>query len=113
MVEVYHLFYQAVLPTFTVPNQSLQREDPYIYAVHGPLNTFVQCLLDKLVQIGKIKAAKTVDRVNFEGESQQLKISQLFIGFATRQALEKLVNEGDIDKRKRDRFYQAVCLFYQ
>ena len=107
MVEVYHLFFQAGLPTFTFPNKFLQREDPCIYAAHGQLNKFVRRLLGKFVQIDKIKAAKTVDKVNFEEESQQLKDGQLFIGFATRQLLNKLVNKGYIDERKRDQFYQA------
>ena len=81
--------------------------------MHGQLNEFVRRLLGKFVQIHKIKAAKTVDKVNFEGESQQLKDRQLFIGLATRQLLYKLVDEGYIDERKRDQFYQAVCHFYQ
>lgn len=41
----------------------------------------------------------TVDKV----ESQQLNDGQLVIGFATKQLLDKLVNESD--KRKRDQFY--------
>ena len=113
MVEVYHLSFQAVLPTFTFPNNFLQREDPCIYAAHGQLNEFVRRLLGMLVQIDKIKAAKTVDKVNFEEESQQLKDGQLFIGFATRQLLNKLVDKGYIDERNRDQFYQAVRHFYQ
>ena len=112
IVEVYHLFFQAVLPTFTFPNKFLQREDPCIYAAHGQLNEFVRRPLGKFVQIDKIKAAKTVDKVNFEEESQQLKDGQLFIGFATRQLLNKLVDEGYIDERKRDQFYQAMRHFY-
>ena len=113
MVEVYHLFFQAVLPMFTFPNKFLQREDPCIYAAHGQLNEFVRRLQGKVIQIDKIKAAKTVDKVNFEEESQQLKDGQLFIRFATRQLLNKLVDEGDTDERKRDQFYQAVRHFYQ
>ena len=113
MVEVYHLFFQAVLPTLTFPNKFLQREDPCIEAAHGQLNEFVRRLLGKFVQIDKIKAAKTVDKVNFEEESQQLKDGQLFIGFATRQLLKKLVDEGYTDERNRDQFYQAVRHFYQ
>ncbi|PFX12141.1 putative methyltransferase-like protein 15 [Stylophora pistillata] len=62
MVELYHLFFQAVLPTFTFPNKFLQREDPCIYAAHGQLNEFVRLLLGKFVQIEKIKTAKTVDK---------------------------------------------------
>ena len=77
------------------------------------MNEFVRRLLGKFVQIDKIKAAKTVDKVNFEVESQQLKDGQLFIGFATRQLFYKLVKEGYIDERKRDQFYQAVRHFYQ
>ena len=77
------------------------------------MNEFVRRLLGKFVQIDKIKTAKTVDKVNFEEESQQLKDGQLFIGFATRQLLNKLVDEGYIDQRKRDQFYQAVHHFYQ
>ena len=113
MVEVYHLFFQAVLPTLTFPNKFLQREDPCIEAAHGQLNEFVRRLLGKFVQIDKIKAAKTVDKVNFEEESQLLKDGQLFIGFATRQLLKKLVDEGYKDERNRDQFYQAVRHFYQ
>ena len=41
MVEVYHLFFQAVLPTATSPNKFLQREDPCICAAHGQLTEFV------------------------------------------------------------------------
>ena len=101
------------MPTFTFPNKFLQREDPCIYAAHGQLNEFVRRLLGKFVQIDKIKAAKTVEKVNFEEESQQLKDGQLFIGFVTRQLLNKLVDEGYIDERKRDQLCQAVRHFYQ
>ena len=115
LVEVYHLFFRGVLPTFTFPNRFLQREDPCIYAAHGQLNDFVLRLLGKIVPIDKIKAAKTVDKGNFEGESQQLKDSELFISFATKQALVRLFNDGDIhvDEKKQDQFYQAVREFYQ
>ena len=51
MVEVYHLFYQAVLPTFTVINKFLQREDPCIYAAHEQLHDFVSRLFGKFVQV--------------------------------------------------------------
>ena len=69
------------------------------------MNEFVRRLLSKFVQINKIKATKTVDKVFFQGESQQLKDGRLFIGFETRRRLYKLVDEGYIDKRKRDQFY--------
>ncbi len=50
MVEVYHMFYQAILPTFSVANKFLQREDPCIYAAHGHLTGFARRVLGKFVQ---------------------------------------------------------------
>lgn len=107
------LFFLIREKTLSSPAFECGRMRTVLDAAHGLMNTFVQRLLGKFVQIDKIEAAKTVDKVNFEGESQQLKNSQIFIGFATREALEKLVSEGDIDERKRGRFYQAVHYFYQ
>ena len=72
------------------------------------MNDFVLRLLGKFVRIDKIKAAKTVDKVNFEGESQQLIDSELFIGFATKQALVRLFNDGDIDEKKIGSIKQCV-----
>lgn len=62
-----------MLLTFTFPNRFLQRQDPCIYAAQGQLKDFVLRLLGKSVRIDKIKAAKTIEKVNFEGESQQLR----------------------------------------
>lgn len=77
------------------------------------LNDFVLRLLGKSVRIDKIKAAKTIEKVNFEGESQQLRDRKLFICFATKQTLLRLSDDGDIDEKKKDRLYQAVRDFYQ
>ena len=95
------------MPKFFFPNKFPSREDPCIYAAHGQLNEFVRCLLGKFVLIDKIKATKTVDKVTFEEESQQLTDGQLFTGFPTRKLLNKLVNKGYIGETKRDQFYQA------
>ena len=113
LVEVDHFFFQAVLLTFTFPNRFLQRQDPCIYAAHGQLNDFVLRLLGKSVRVDKIKASKTIEKVNFEGESQQLRDRKLFIGFATKQTLVRLSDDGDIDEKKKDRLYQAVRDFFQ
>lgn len=102
-----------MLLTFTFPNRFLQRQDPCIYAAQGQLNDFVLRLLGKSVRIDKIKAAKTIEKVNFEGESQQLRDRKLFICFATKQTLVRLSDDGDIDEKKKDRLYQAVRDFYQ
>ncbi len=113
MVEVYHMFYQAILPTFSVANKFLQREDPCIYAAHGHLTGFARRVLGKFVQVSTIKAATTVENVDYIDQSQQLNDRQLFVGFSTRQVVDKLVREGDIDEKRRDQFYQAVRKFYE
>lgn len=104
MVEVYHLFYQAVLPTFTVINKFLQREDPCIYAAHEQLHDFVSRLL---------KEARTWEDVNYTEENVQLNDRQLFVGIQTRQTVNRLVNDGSVDERKRDQFYAGVRSFYE
>ena len=53
---------------------------------HGQCNDFVLRLLGKFVRIDKNGAAKTVDKDNFKGESQQLKDSEPFIGFAIKKS---------------------------
>ena len=40
MTEVYLLFYESVLPTFTHINLLLQREDPNIYLVANAIRSF-------------------------------------------------------------------------
>lgn len=47
MTEVYFLFYESVLPTFTHTNLLLQREDPNIYLVADAIRTFLKKLLSK------------------------------------------------------------------
>ena len=72
MVEVYHMFYQAILPTISVANTFLQREDPCIYAAHGHLTDFVRRVLGKFVEVSAIKAATTVEDVDCTDQSKQL-----------------------------------------
>ena len=100
VVEVYLLFYQAALPTFTVINKFLQREDLCIYAAHEQLHGFVRRLLGKFVEISEMKAASRLEEGNYEDEGHQLTNSQIFVGLQTRQTVDRLVNEG-LDERKR------------
>ena len=60
MVEIYLQFYHAVLPTFTIVNLFLQREDPCIFAVYKQLRNFVKRLLGKFVSIQCIREAEHI-----------------------------------------------------
>lgn len=113
MVELYLLFYSAVLPNFTVFNRFLQREDPCIYAIYSQLHLFVKRLLGKFVPVIQIKAANNIKDVEYKGEENQICNEDLFIGFATKQQIKKLLNDGDVDPRKIVIFYKAVRKYYE
>ena len=83
IVEVYHLFYQAVLPTFMVINKFLQREGTCICAAQEQLHDFVRCLFGKFVQVKEIKEASTWEDVNYTNKNVQLNDQQLFVGIQT------------------------------
>jgi len=72
MTEVYLLFYQSVLPTFTHLNLLLQREDPTIYLVAEEIRAFLQKLLSKFVKLRAIKAANDITTVDFLSNDNQL-----------------------------------------
>ena len=50
MVEIYLLFFQSVLPTFTYCNQFLQREEPLIHVLQPQLAKPVQSILGEYVK---------------------------------------------------------------
>ncbi len=112
MTEVYLLFYQSVLPTFTRMNLLLQREDPNIHLVADSIRVFMRKLLSKFVTIQAIKAEDDVTLVDFQNSANQLDDSAITIGMVTKQRLRKLLNEGDISAYEQKKFYRAARAFY-
>lgn len=96
MVEIYLLFYQSVLPTFTHLNLLLQREDPNIYLVADEIRAFLQKLLSKFVKLRAIKACDDITAIDFLNSENQLDNSTIIIGLLTRQCLRRLLEEGDV-----------------
>uniref|UniRef100_H2ZWF1 HAT C-terminal dimerisation domain-containing protein n=1 Tax=Latimeria chalumnae TaxID=7897 RepID=H2ZWF1_LATCH len=90
VLEVYLLFYNAVLPMFTTLNRYLQREDPCIFA--NQIQDFVKRVLGKFVSIRNIREARYVENVQFEGEENQPEEEELFIGYVTKQMLQKEIH---------------------
>uniref|UniRef100_H3B1S8 HAT C-terminal dimerisation domain-containing protein n=1 Tax=Latimeria chalumnae TaxID=7897 RepID=H3B1S8_LATCH len=95
LLEVYLLFYNAVLPTFTTQNRYLQREDPCIFAAYDQIQDFVKKINKKVlrtfVSIRVIREARYVENVQFEGEENQLEEEEPFTGLATKQRLQEAV----------------------
>ena len=115
VIEVYLLFYQAVLPTFTSFNKFLQRETPCVHLLHDKLELFINNLLGKFVKIAVIREAKEEGNlidIDFHSSENQLADSNIFVGFMTRQLLLKLLNDGDIGISAVTKFYTAVRRFY-
>ena len=60
-----------------------------------PTTDFVRRVLGKFVQVSAIKAATTVEDVDYTDQRKQLNNPELFVGFSNRQVVDKLVREGD------------------
>lgn len=112
MTEVYLLFYQAILPTFTHLNLLLQREDPNIFLVADSIRTFFKKLLSKFVSLQAITSASEITEVDFNDRNNQLDDSVLTIGITTKRTLNKLLHDGDISPNDRLKFYRGVRAFY-
>ena len=110
LTEVYLLFYQSVLPTFTQINLLLQREDPNIYLVADAI--FLRKLLSKFVTLQAIKMEEDVRKVDFRNPANHLDNSAMTIGMLTKQHLQKLFDEGDISAYEFKKVYTAFRAFY-
>ena len=109
LTEVYLLFYNAILPSFTTTNRFLQREDPCIYLVHEKLQSFIKQLMGKFITLNAIKSAEDLTKVNITKHKDR---SIVFIGIVTKTKLNKLFDEGDISQNEKEKFLDGVLQFY-
>lgn len=112
MTEVYLLFYESVLPTFTHINLLLQREDPNIYLVADAIRCFFRKLLSKFVTLQAIREQSDITNVDFCSPVNHLADCAMTTGMVTKQRLQKLLDEGDISTHDQERFYAGVRAFY-
>ena len=111
MTEIYLLFFQSVIPTFTRFNQLLQREDPSIYLLHSQIRAFVKNIICRFIIPQEIVKAKgDATKVNC---SIQLEDDKVHIGMVTRSKLRKLLEEGDISPTEVSKFMKGVRAFYE
>ena len=115
IIEVCLLFYQAVLPMFTSLNIFLQRDTPCVHLLHNKLDSFVNKLFGKFLKISVIRIAKEEGNlidVDFHSTVNQLADTHIFVGFMTRQSLQKLLNDGYVSSSDVTKFYTAILRFY-
>ena len=93
MLEVYLLFYHAVLPCFTKFNKLLSRfVKPEVIQIHKEENISFPSL-----------------PLSFSDQKYDINLG---IGFLTRRQIQKLLNEGDITEARVDVFYDGVRQFF-
>ena len=80
MTEIYLLFIQSVIPTFTKLNMLLQREDPMIFLMYSQIRALVKSLLCKFVCPQQIFDSEDVTKVGYDSPSNQLEDEKVFVG---------------------------------
>ena len=114
MTEVYLLFFQSVLPTFTCCNQFLQREEPLIHLLQPQLAKLLQNLLGKYgkpVVLAESLGAGGLSSVDFKNPANHVDNESLLIGFLTRQTVKRLLDGEDISTQQYSLFFTAVKAF--
>ena len=113
ITEVYLLFFQSVIPSFTKLNQLLQRESPSIYMIFSQIRAFLKNLLIKFIQPQVIvDATGDLTKVAYDESSLQLDDHQIHIGMFTRSKMRKLLDEGDISPSEVQKFTEGVKAFF-
>ncbi|CAB4014767.1 ATP-dependent DNA helicase [Paramuricea clavata] len=115
MSELFLLFFQSVIAMFTNFNRFLQREDPLLYLMNEQMEVFMSKLASKFVKPEKVIAHK-----QNEGSMKSLDISianqkedsSLSVGMVTKGKMRSLLDEGDINLRSIDKFYDGIREFY-
>ena len=88
MAELYLLFFESSIITFTNFNKFLHREEPLISSVYYHMQTFMNTLAIKFI---KPNAKKSFTKLDESLECQ--KVDNNFISFISKQTLKKLLED--------------------
>ena len=108
--EVYLLFLQSVLPSFTYCNQFLQ-EEPLVHVLQPQLAKMLQNILGKYVKpavLAESLRAGGLSMVDFKNPENHVDNECLLFGFMT---IKRLLDEGDISSNQYTVFFRAVKAF--
>ena len=83
MTELYLLFFQSSIVTFTNFNKFLQREEPLIYSIYDHMQTFMNKLAGKFMKPNVIQelknAKKSFPKLDISLESQKMTTIYLLV----------------------------------
>ena len=107
VTELYLLFFQSNIVTFTNFNKFLQRGELLIYSIYDHMQTFMNKLAINFIKPNVNQELK-ITKKSFTKLDTSLECQKddndLFIGFITKQTLKKLL-EDKISPREADRFF--------
>ncbi len=113
--EIYLMFFHSVLPTFTITNKFLQREEPLIHVLQPQLFGLFKTVLSKFVKPAVIAEAlknSSLLTVDFKDPNNQLENEKLVVGFLTKQKAQQLLDEGEISESKFSSLFSAARKFF-
>ena len=97
---------------FTSINLMLQRTAHLIYLVRGFLFSLVRNTMGKFIRPELLTVSdEELVQIDFSNPENQLKASKFFIGFTTKQVLNRLAADT-VEQRQIKKFYSDVRDFY-
>ena len=118
MTEACCLFLDAALLVLTSLNLMLQRADHVIHLMFEALFECATILLSRFalptvvqeVKNGKLfKCQKDLTKY-LDDPVNHLPTDKLYVGYLARSNVDKLLDDGDIDKNENSQFFMAVCV---
>ena len=100
MTEIYLMFFQAVIPTFTTVNEFLQRGEPVIHLLLDQLESFLKKLAGKFIRIDAIAAANKVYEIDSSDNGIMKEEAKMFVGITTRGKMMKMLNDGELNPQQ-------------
>jgi hypothetical protein len=113
MTEIYLMFFQAVIPTFTTINKFLQRGEPVIHLFLDQLESFLKKLAGKFICIDPIAAANKVCEIDFSDDRIIKEEDKMFVGITTQGKMMKMLNGGDLNHQQVELILQNNILIVQ
>ena len=110
MTGVHLFFYQAVLQQFVRVNKFMQLENPLIPIVHELLHDFLKKLCCRFLDVKRVKVMGA-QAIDYDSDLAKKTNEQMDIGFTTRTALRKLIDDGHGMNKVRQLF-SGIRLFY-
>ena len=112
LTEVYSLFYTACLPLFTNHNLFLQRDDPLAQKVYPMAKELIRKIASCFLKTSCYHGEGIIDEYIIDDADNYLPLDEVFIGFSTRQKLNKLF-KGDIDQTQYNTVPKAAIALYR